>query len=1407
STLPWGDNPGDLGDNLPAIPVGGAAVEVATGWYHTCARLDTGAVRCWGRNDYGELGLSRSGQVGDAAGEVGDATLDPLVNLGAGRSAVAVDGGAYMTCAALDDGTVKCWGYSSDERLGATPQANRGLNTATMGDNLPLTEIGQHKRAIDVAVGEAHACALLDDGDVKCWGYNNYGQLGYEDVTNRGTHEREMGDWLRPVNLGGGTVVEVDAGRYHTCARFVDGRVKCWGYNGYGQLGQGNTTQRGDDVGEMGTALAYTDLGPSRYAVSLQAGEYHTCAALDNGTVKCWGNAQGLGYEGTVRRGDNANEMGGNLPVVALPAGTSITQVTTGGGQSCGLTACGELYCWGANNYGQVGVGVVGATIAAPVAPIDFGTLHYVPSSTAQACNVNRRPSAPVIDVVRVGPPDAYDLRCTLVTPSVDADGDAIHYSLSWEFEGAPYTGFTLSHTLANDTVPASQIEVGRYTCVATPYDAGGAGDAGRDGLLAYDPALDVVDTWGTHVCAALDDGSVKCMGYNAYGQLGIGSTTAWGTELADLGDNAIAVNLGAGHTAVEVATGWYHTCALLDDGKVRCWGRNDYGELGLGKAGQIGDAAGEVGDDTLDPVVDLGTGRAALRVDAGSSMTCAVLDNGKVKCWGYSADERLGATPQANRGLNLATVGDNMPYTELGDRVQAIDVAVGEAHACALIDDGSVKCWGYNGYGQLGYGDTTNRGTHERETGDWMRTVNLGGGTVVEVDAGRYHSCARMSDGRVKCWGYNGYGQLGYGNTTQLGDDVGEMGAALPYVDLGAGRAAVSLQLGEYHTCAALDDGTVKCWGNDQGLGYAGTLRRGDNANEMGDNLPAVAIPGGAAVDQVVAGGGAACAITTCGEIYCWGENAYGQMGNGASGGTYDVPALPMSLGTSRYAPTRSGSSCKVNRRPGAPRVGFVHEGPATAFNLRCAVTTGSPDPDGDAVRYRATWKKEGVAWTGPTSSTVFSGDTIAAGDVGTGLWTCTVTPADGVGDGTPATESHLIRALQRELIDGGGDFGCAIHDDGTVRCWGRNQSGQLGIGNVTTIGDSAAELGNALQAVNLGAGRTAVEVATGLTHACALLDNGTVRCWGSQAFGEIGTGGTVNIGDQAGEVGDPTLDPVVDLGAGRTAIAIDAGDSHTCAILDNGQVKCWGSSSGERLGFGPASDRGRSAALMGDNLPAIDLGAGRTAIDISTGFGHTCALLDNGDLKCWGFNNYGQLGQGDGTSRGVQAREMGDYLLPIALGTGYVVDVTTGYDHTCALMDGGRVKCWGRNDSGQSGYGDVVQRGDAANEMGSSLPVVSLGTGRTAKAIRAGAYHTCALLDNNTVKCWGYSQGAGGAASPVQRGDAANEMGDNLPVISMPGAASVDLIGGGGSWSCAVTSCGAMYCWGQNPYGQLGI
>jgi alpha-tubulin suppressor-like RCC1 family protein len=192
-----------------------------------------------------------------------------------------------------------------------------------------------------------------------------------------------------------------------------------------------------------------------------------------------------------------------------------------------------------------------------------------------------------------------------------------------------------------------------------------------------------------------------------------------------------------------------------------------------------------------------------------------------------------------------------------------------------------------------------------------------------------------------------------------------------------------------------------------------------------------------------------------------------------------------------------------------------------------------------------------------------------------------------------------------------------------------------------------------------------------------------------------------------------------------------------------------------------------------MGDHLPAIDLGVGRTAAALTAGGSHACAWLDGGVIKCWGRNQDGQLGLGDADNRGDGPDEMGDHLPTIDLAEG-VLAVAAGLGHTCALLDGGAIKCWGVNADGQLGLGDARTRGALPNEMAVHLPTVDLGEHRdqteprSVIGIALGFAQSCGLLSNGAVKCWGSGEaGALGSGDVDARGDGPNEMADALAPI----------------------------------------
>lgn len=366
-----------------------------------------------------------------------------------------------------------------------------------------------------------------------------------------------------------------------------------------------------------------------------------------------------------------------------------------------------------------------------------------------------------------------------------------------------------------------------------------------------------VVTGYG-HTCALTSGGGVKCWGLNDNGQLGDGTT----------GNRITPVNvtgLTSGVTAL--AAGGWHTCVLTIGGAVKCWGRNDYGQLGDGTTAN-----------RLTPVNVSGLISGITAITVGGWHTCALTSGGGAKCWGRNDIGQLGDGTATNRLTPINVSG-------LTSGVAAI--AAGGGHSCALTSGGGVKCWGRNFEGQLGDGTTVNRFTPVNVSG------LTSGGSAVVAGYG-LHTCALTSGGGVKCWGLNDNGQVGDGTTANRLTPVNVSG-------LTSGVAGIAV--GSSHTCVLTGAGGVKCWG---GNGF-GELGDGTTTNRLTPVNVSGLTSGGSAV---VAGVYHTCAPTSGGGVKCWGGNYYGQIGDGTTTDRYtpvDVVGLESSFSISHIEVTQA--------------------------------------------------------------------------------------------------------------------------------------------------------------------------------------------------------------------------------------------------------------------------------------------------------------------------------------------------------------------------------------------------------------------------------------------------------------------------------------------------------------------
>ncbi len=659
-----------------------------------------------------------------------------------------------------------------------------------------------------------------------------------------------------------------------------------------------------------------------------------------------------------------------------------------------------------------------------------------------------------------------------------------------------------------------------------------------------------------------------------------------------------------------------------------------------------------------------------AVPLSAGVDHTCAVLSNGSVRCWGTNFSGELGSA------------GDHssIPLEVKGVKRAVAVSAGGSSHTCALLFRGTVSCWGNNFYGQLG--DGVAPGTSETHPAP----VAVAGITnAAAIAAGYAHTCVLLSNGAVKCWGWNAYGQIGDG--APLSFDA----ANSTPISVSGVTNATSIAAGQYHTCALLEDKTVKCWGNN-------------GSHELGDggDIPSptpVPVEGLTNAVGLSAGHFNTCAILEDGQVKCWGGNFRTQLANG---GTSFLPVVLNGITSAITTTGGFGHTCVL-----------LAEGMVKCF-----------------------------------------GDNFYA-QLGNGKTENSLEPVEVIG------VSHAI------AITAGGSYTCALLFGNAIRCWGLNNFGQLG--NGVPSSDSAHVQSEGIS--------TAIGITAGARHTCAILADRTVQCWGYNGSGQLGNGAKI---DAPQPVPVPGISTSIALTAGGDLFN---GGDHTCVVLSDGTVKCWGSNGLGQLGDGTTTDSNVPVAVNGIT----------TAVAVTAGAIHTCALLSDGAVQCWGV--------------------LGAFFsaLPVNVtGISSATAISAGTSNTCALLPDGTIQCWGPSYPDPSGDNTVIHL--------SSPPIAG------AIAVSAGGTRACALMTGSTiVECWsdGFSGGEGviwlGNVSSIavgtthlcailDDGTVTCQGGGNQFRQLGDGSVNATMIAAGATHTCAILPDQTVRCWGDNYFGQLG-
>jgi alpha-tubulin suppressor-like RCC1 family protein len=746
-----------------------------------------------------------------------------------------------------------------------TPDVSPGMTFAS------LTLATPEGRFWKVFVGQSaqHTCGLTKEGKAYCWGINTNGQLGDGTTTNRSIPT--------PVSPGaiptGDKWVDLTLGASHTCGLSNKGKAYCWGAGTSGQLGNNSATNSSTPVAvTQGSMIAGESL------IQISSGLNHSCALSANGKAYCWG-------------ANGQNQLGnGGSTLSNIPSTVTLTNVTgtdgsvfislgSGTNHNCGLTNKGNIFCWGAGTSGQIGNSL--ATNQSIPVPI---TLTNLPSGAGfislpkslggtHSCGVTNLGTVYCWGANTYGQLGDNSTTGHLLPTQVSSPGGEKFLSLN--LGGSHSCGLTdQKRTYCWGDHTGGKLGDNTATQRLTPTMTQNPGP--NEKFLS-------VQTGQTHTCGLTSLGQAYCWGMNNYGQLGdnTGSNYSFPTRV-------IHTPLQASRRLTSLTQGGNHSCGLSDRGTAYCWGMNINGQLG-------DNSTAERYLPTPVDTTNLGTGEAFIQLVLGVAHTCGLTALGRVFCWGADSNGQLG---------DNATNGDALrPILVSASGLYFSQIIAGENHTCALTGSGQPYCWGANGSGQLGDNTTAGR---DMATAVVMTELTTGE-SFYTLAAGGAHTCAMTNTGKAYCWGLNSNKEIGDNTTINRLKPT-----AVTLTNLTGGETFKRLALGAAHSCGISQTGQAYCWGDD-GLGQMGNTTTPGTDQWIPEAVTQTAVTAaegsGASLTHIAAGAYHTCGITGAGNIYCWGKNALGQLGDN----TTTTRTTPVAASLSQLTTDASGQTFRA--------------------------------------------------------------------------------------------------------------------------------------------------------------------------------------------------------------------------------------------------------------------------------------------------------------------------------------------------------------------------------------------------------------------------------------------------------------------------------------------------------------